>query len=169
MIELLFPENNVVLIDDEDHSLVKIYRWYILKTPRPYVASHSPAFLYMHRLLMNAPKGYVVDHVNLNTLDNRKKNLRVCKQSENALNRGPSKKPKKHGQSPFKGVWRVSEKKISGNRGGSPFEARISINGTQRYIGAFDTAEDAARAYDAYAETFHGAFARLNFPKGVTC
>ena len=41
----------------------------------------------LHRYLLNAPKGMVVDHINGDTKDNRLENLRVCTQKENLQNR----------------------------------------------------------------------------------
>lgn len=40
----------------------------------------------MHRLITSCPPGLVVDHINHNKLDNRRKNLRVCTQSANMRN-----------------------------------------------------------------------------------
>lgn len=42
---------------------------------------------YLHRLLAGTPKGMWTDHINGNTLDNRKENLRICTPQENARNR----------------------------------------------------------------------------------
>ena len=45
----------------------------------------------LHRFIMNAPPDKYVDHIDFNTLDNRKKNLRLCEPSENvAHGRGRS-------------------------------------------------------------------------------
>jgi hypothetical protein len=45
----------------------------------------------LHRLLMNPEAGKVVDHINHNTLDNRKTNLRVLAQAENMQNMNANK------------------------------------------------------------------------------
>jgi hypothetical protein len=96
-----------VLIDKEDEELVKQYSWRIcskeLKQGLIYFHSMSsrkikPRKDYrLHRLIMNAPVGSLVDHIDRNTLNCRKKNLRICDAHTNARNRTPStRKPKKY-------------------------------------------------------------------------
>lgn len=74
--------------DKEDYDKIKGYCWYIHYN---YVSacskSKSVSQVKLHRLVMDAPKGKVVDHINGNPLDNRKCNLRICSAQENALNR----------------------------------------------------------------------------------
>lgn len=107
----------------------------------------------MHRFIMDAPKGQQVDHINGNKLDNRKSNLRICSHSENLRNQ---RKPKDN-KSGFKGV--------SWHKGAKRWCAEIRSNGKRHHLGYFDTAEDAAKAYDIAATLIHGDYARLNFPK----
>lgn len=70
-----------VILDDEDFEKYKNIKWHLLDD-RYAANGHT----YLHRLIMNAPKGKVVDHLNHNTLDCRKKNMRVVTQSENCKN-----------------------------------------------------------------------------------
>lgn len=85
-------QGQFAIIDDEDYEKVKPHKWranYCKGISNYYVQNCGwgvPTIM-MHRLIMNAPKGLVVDHINHNTLDNRKSNLRVCTQSENLRNR----------------------------------------------------------------------------------
>lgn len=90
----------------------------------------------------------MVDHINGNKLDNRKSNLRICTDAENARNSS-----KKSGN--FKGVqWRSDKHK---------FRARIMDNGKEIFIGYFTNEIEAAKAYDTKAKELFGEFARLNF------
>ena len=92
--------NGVILVDECDLSLLKKYHWYIVKNKHTsYVFSnirnknHDSTTIKMHRLIMNVPEGYVVDHINGDGLDNRRENLRVCKQLHNCWNTKISPKP----------------------------------------------------------------------------
>jgi hypothetical protein len=72
------------LIDAEDYPKIKDYGWHIGKNGYVYKNDTKET---LHRLLTNAPKGYVVDHINHDTLDNRKSNLRVTTLSVNGYNK----------------------------------------------------------------------------------
>lgn len=79
--------DNEFIIDYEDYEKVKNISWY--ETNCGYIAhkNRNRKVVLLHRLVTGAPDGMVVDHINHNTLDNRKNNLRICTQKENALNR----------------------------------------------------------------------------------
>ena len=102
-------------------------------------------YLLMHRLIMNAPKGVVVDHINKNGLDNRMSNLRLATYVQNAANRGPDKR----NLLGIKGVSKRREK----------YKARIFDNGKQIFLGSFDTKEEASAAYQGAAKVLWGKYA----------
>lgn len=104
----------------------------------------------LHRFLLDAPTGVMVDHKNGNGLDCTRGNLRVANRNQKQHNSGP-----RNGTSRFKGVYRKTK-----NR----WAAQIKARQTYRYLGLFATEEDAASAYDEAAKELHGEFARLNFP-----
>lgn len=140
-------EGGIALIDDEDFELVNQYKWHL--SDKGYAIANSKGKkLRMHRLVMGAAEGVVVDHRNRVKLDNQKSNLRITDLSGNACNRTPSKQR----ELPYKGVYRNAGR----------YEARIKINRKPRYLGRFDTAEDAARAYNTAAIELHGEMACLN-------
>jgi hypothetical protein len=110
----------------------------------------------LHRLIIDAPKDKIVDHIDRDTLNNTACNLRLCTHSGNMANT-----TSRVGKSRFKGV-------RQDHRGGQRWTAQIqrTVNGKNlhRHLGTFANEEDAARAYDAAALERFGEFARLNFP-----
>lgn len=102
--------------------------------------------VYIHRIIMKCPKGYVVDHINGNRFDNRKINLRICLQKENMRNR------KANAGRKFKGIKRAN----------SGWQARIGIDGKDIHLGTFPTEIEAAKAYNVAAVKYHKEYARLN-------
>jgi hypothetical protein len=145
-------------VDDADYATVAAHRWRF-KTGgrnRYAVATINGREVSMHRLIMNAAKGTIVDHIDGDGLNNQRHNLRFCTLAENFRNAGRRDTPGR--TSRYKGVWRVKEPCCRCWRSG------ITANRVYQNIGSFGTEEEAARAYDATAQVLHGAFARLNFP-----
>lgn len=125
------PSYNVYktyIIDAEDYPEVSKYKWVSDKSG---YAKSINGNLYLHRLLLNAKLGQQVDHINLNVLDNRKENLRICNNSLNSSNRKP------YGKLSIKGV----EKHKNGK-----YSAYFRINDKQYHSPCYNTAEEAAFA-----------------------
>ena len=147
-------------VDDEDVELLIHHQWHASPGANDnwYATTSVPADgglkkLAMHRLLLNAPEGLEVDHINGDGLDNRRINLRLCTHAENMRNTGP-----RGGTSQYKGVQCRPE------RGSRPWQAMITSRGTTYNLGFFADEVEAAQAYDMMAGVLHGEFARLNFP-----
>ena len=103
---------------------------------------------YLARVLFGEPDDMDVDHKNLNKLDNRRENLRIATRGQNNCN----KTKYKNNTSGFKGV--------SFHKKAQKYRARISIDGKQKFLGYFVTAEAAHQAYKQAAIQHHGEFAR---------
>jgi hypothetical protein len=138
------------LIDESDLALVGPFKWLAMTGDggKRYAARWDRDSMLLHRFITGAVRGQDVDHINGDTLDNRRANLRVCSRSDNLGNQ----KLRGNNTSGFKGVyWNVAAGK---------WRAKIA----DVYLGLYPTAEDAARAYDDGARMRWGEFARLNFP-----
>jgi hypothetical protein len=146
-----------LLVDDEDLAALAGWRVVALRNGRgvvrPYLRNRvdGSKTVAVGRFLTGATDGVVVDHVNGNPWDNRRNNLRICTQRENALNCGLSAR---HSVG-LKGVSHVKNR----------FKAQIHIEGRTRFLGSFLTAELAAEAYDTAARENFGEFAAVNFPR----
>lgn len=104
--------------------------------------------IYAHRLIMKAPAGWEVDHINRNPLDNRRENLRLATHSQNGAN-----KAHPNSASGYRGVYKASK-----NR----WHARIKVDGRPLYLGSFGSPHDAARRFNEAAIEKYGEFAVLN-------
>lgn len=128
-------QGKFALIDDEDFKWLSQWKWYV--NPKGYVyRKPKSGIIYLHRLLLNTPKGYDSDHINRIKLDNRRSNLRIATRSENQQNKGRYKTNKSgtKGIELHKGKWRT----------------RVSIDNKRIYIGRFKTLEEAKNKLDNF-------------------
>lgn len=158
-VEIELTQGKRARIDESQLHRVMVLRWIAVRIRGKWYAAHRRKMgerwetVYLHRFVLNAPPGVLVDHINGDTLDCRESNLRKATAFENQCNRGAQRQ----NRSGYKGV-------IFHPTTGK-FQARIQAHGKKTHIGYFASAEEAARAYDKFARVIHGEFANLNFPK----
>lgn len=151
--EIPLTQGNVALVDDDDYEMLIEHKWHYTK--QGYAGAYKKGtsatgseHLLMHREICRPQKGFVVDHINMNKLDNRKENLRVVTYQENCFNRLKIK-----GNSRYKGVALTRS-----NR----WVASIWIGDTRVNLGSYEKEEDAAKAYNLGAIKYIGDVAYLN-------
>jgi len=106
-----------------------------------------------HRVIMNCPDDMVIDHINGMPLDCRVENLRICTRQENQRN----KRIKRNKTVKYKGVYFKPQNLKK------QWYALIGVNNKSYNLGTFNSAIDAAHAYDKKAKELFGEFAHLNF------
>ncbi len=154
LIDISTPKypNTLAQVDDSDYDWLNQWKWTATAcTERIYVRRVvGGKMLSMHRFIMNPPKDMVVDHIDGNTMNNQRGNLRVCGQVQNLWNQ------RRHvsESSKYKGV--------SFHKTKNKFQSRISVNGKLIHLGTFGSEIDAAMAHDEAAKKYHGEFAVLN-------
>ena len=139
------------LIDLDDLDKVKKYCWKVNR--RGYVNSVSPMingkrnYISLHRFIMNCTDhSMVVDHINHNTSDNRKCNLRVCTPTQNSYN----VKPSSYNKSGVRGV--------RFNKSCNKWEVGFTLEGKHRIIGYFNNINDAIKLRKQYEEKYYGEY-----------
>lgn len=145
-------ETIFALVDDEDYERFGSFRWWCQSEGYAcgrHTGSWKDSGVYLHKLIVNPPAGYFVDHINGNRLDNRRCNLRICTRQQNNAN-----KRKYENQSGYKGVQ---------PNGKSGWGAFIVFNKTKIWMGTYQDKEEAAWVYDQAALQLFGEFAKTNF------
>ena len=156
MLEIPIGHDLITLVDDEDAERMKYNywravnfkgRWYV----KAYESSSPTGYLLLHRFLTNAPEGLEVDHIDRNSLNNQKSNLRIVTHQKNLCNQ------------------KVNSRNTLGYRGLQitplgRWAAKTRTHGKPMYFGTFDTILDAALAYDKGMRELHGLDVHCNFP-----
>lgn len=140
-----------VVVDLSDLPIVEGGRWLLLSTPTGHAYAYrrvkdDPIQL-MHRVLLSAPKGTPVDHVDGDGLNNRRSNIRLCTPTLNQANKIVERRNK------------LGLKGVDENRPGK-FRATIKPDGKSVFLGSYATKEEAAAAYRGAARVLWGAFAK---------
>ena len=141
-------------VDAADYEWLSQYKWTALVTGSKVYAirAHQGKTILMHREIMQPPDGFVVDHIDGNSTNNRRQNLRTCTRCQNLYNSRP-----RCSRSQYKGV---RYDKRTGR-----WVAEITHRGRKYYLGSFEDEIDAAKAYDRKARELFGQYAHLNFPE----
>lgn len=142
--EITLSDGQICLVDEDDLERVSKHSWCTSHNGNGNFYAQTrinTKTVYMHRFILSAPKGTMLDHRNGNSLDNRKENLRFCTKSENSLN----SKHRVRRYSAYRGVT------FDRNRG--KWTAQLRVNGVKVLSKRFATELEAAQAYkDAVAQ-----------------
>jgi len=148
-------KGHVAVIDAADVPQVEKFLWcahvcrHAVYALRGYEVKGKTKLVMMHRELIGAPHGRLVDHVDGNGLNNRRANLRLASNSENTRN----SKKRIDNKSGYKGVcWDELQRK---------WRASIRLNGRQTYLGLYASPQEAHNAYREAATREYGEFARM--------
>lgn len=153
-------------VDDVDYERLSAFKWYAKIYRNRYVyaartdrSTGAIRTILAHRYIAGVREDEDVDHINLNTLDNRKENLRIATNGQNRAN----SRRNRSCNLPFRGV--TLNRGWNGSKGGKRFAARIRHNKKDLYLGSFHDIQEAAMAWDVAARQLHGEFGTLNFPR----
>ncbi len=144
----------VAFVDVADQGALEQWTWHVADWRKPYAVGNRRDRL--HRVLMSAPKHLQVDHVNGNGLDNRRINLRLATNTQNARNQG-------------RNITNTSgHKGVSWAKSHSKWTVRVRVGGRKLTLGYFADKERAAYEYRKAALAYFGEFANDGEQRGVT-
>lgn len=133
----------VTIVDNEDYEELSKFKWCLNNNyagRRVTTGYRKSAIVYMHSVINRTPIGFDTDHINGNKLDNRRKNLRSCKRSENIRNAGPR-------SDSGSGIRCIRFRDDHFRK--KPWELRVKINGKE-ISRSFKTKEEAVSDYKEF-------------------
>lgn len=141
MKKIELTQGKYALVDNEDYDSLNRHKW-SLRLGQYAGRYENNQHIYMHRVVNSTPDNLLTDHINGDTLDNRKENLRSVNKSQNGINRGKQK----NNTSGYKGV--------NFHRG--KWVAELVVKRQKHYLGRFSELRDAVRARQEAEVKYHG-------------
>ena len=158
--------SNSTIIDLKSVEKVGEYNWYVTDCGvKKYVRrgykkgeNRSSKLNLLHRFIMDCPINKDIDHIDGDTLNNLKSNLRLCTHQQNMMNQ-------KHQKRKLDGMCSSMYKGV--NFSGGRWRSQISLNKKKIHIGYYFTELEAAYNYDRKSVELFGEFAYPNFPENM--
>lgn len=151
MKKIPLTKGKFAIVDDRDYELLNKHKWlatnrYAARAEHYYneIGKRKQKWIYMHRFIANAPDRMEVDHINRNTFDNRRSNLRVATHQQNSFN---------HPGYGNRGVTKVTNRPLK-----KPYCVRLMIGGKNLYLGYYKTLGKARQVWKEAAEKYYGQF-----------
>lgn len=145
---ICLTQGKFALVDDEDFERVNMFNWYYnTGYAMRCITVHSckQQVQFLHKFVMCTDEK--LDHIDRNSLNCQKYNLRVCSHNQNMMNLSFRK------GKISKGVYQVKSLR---------WVAQIRVNKKAIYLGTFDSKIEAMDAYDDMAIHYFGEFAATN-------
>lgn len=160
---IYLPRGLEVRVSYVDYLRFREFKWHFNSEKSPYACRRKKingksVKIYLHRAIMNAPKGLIVNHRDGDTLNCTRRNLHLVRHRSNV-----TKYRVKQGKCPFHGV-HFRKRELGEVLGMRNVQAKITVGADRVFLGSFERMEDAARAYDRAAVEAFGLMADTNFP-----
>jgi hypothetical protein len=158
MKKISLTQDKYAIVDDSDYVFLNKNKWCLNSRPGRKLSYAKRAitlengkqkFISMHSLLIDTPKGMVVDHIDGDGLNNQRKNLRICSHTQNTRNASLSKRNKS------------GSKGIFWNKTNNKWKVSIGVDKKLLHIGYFINKEEAQKAYRNASLIYHKEFSRI--------